>query len=222
MRILQSSFFRALTAIAIGVMLVKYPDNTVVGIVIAIGILFLLSGLISVLSYVNARRSINEYTIYDSQGRQITGQMPMFPIVGIGSIVLGAFLALMPSTFIAFLLYVIGAILLLGAITQFMAIINVRRYGKISYGYWVCPSLILIAGIYLMLNPFESLGTTMYVLGWITLFYGVVEAFNNMVFFVIRRRWEKAQDALSQIEEAEEVEDGSKQKSSDDQTAATE
>ena len=38
MKILQSSFFRALTAIAVGVLLIKYPDNTVTGMVIAIGL----------------------------------------------------------------------------------------------------------------------------------------------------------------------------------------
>lgn len=205
MKILQSSIFRALTAIAIGVLLIKFPDNTVTGIVIAIGILFLLSGVISVLSYLNARRNRNEFTIYDAQGRQIGGQIPMFPIVGIGSIVLGAFLTLMPSTFVAFLMYVIGAILLLGAITQFMTIINVRRFGKISFGYWICPSVILIAGIYLMLKPFDTLETTMMVLGWLTLFYGIVEAINNMLFYAIRRRWEKAQNSISQIDDAEEV-----------------
>ena len=47
MKILQSSVFRAICAIAIGILLIKYPDNTVTWITIAIGILFLLSGIIS-------------------------------------------------------------------------------------------------------------------------------------------------------------------------------
>ena len=43
MRILQSSVFRALCAIIIGVLLIKFPDNTVKGITVAIGVLFLVS-----------------------------------------------------------------------------------------------------------------------------------------------------------------------------------
>lgn len=196
MKILQSSFFRALTAIAIGVLLIKYPDNTVTGIVVTIGVLFALSGLISVLSYLNTRQQASKYTIYDAQGRQIAGQAPLFPIVGIGSILLGSILALMPNTFINALMYVIGAILILGSINQYLAIISVRRYGITSLWYWVCPTLVLIVGILMMLKPMAPLSTAMFFLGWLTLFYGIVEALNTMLFYIGRRRWEKEQEQL--------------------------
>ena len=203
MKILQSSFLRALTAIAVGVLLIKYPDNTVTGIVITIGVLFLLSGIVSVLAYLNARRHASEYTIYDAQGRQIAGQMPMFPIVGIGSILMGAILATMPGTFINALMYVIGGILILGAINQYMAIIAVRRYGVTSFWYWLCPSLILVAGAYLIIKPMAPLSTAMFVLGWLTLFYGIVEALNAMLFYIGKHRWEKEQESLMQVTEVE-------------------
>ena len=35
MKILQSSFFRAICAIAVGILLIKYPDNTVTWITVA-------------------------------------------------------------------------------------------------------------------------------------------------------------------------------------------
>ena len=196
MKILQSSFFRALTAIAVGVLLIKYPDNTVTGIVITIGVLFALSGLISVLSYVIARRHESEYVIYDAQGRQIAGQAPMFPIVGIGSILLGTILAVMPGTFINALRYVIGAILILGAINQYLVIISVRRFGVTSLWYWICPTLVLLAGAYIIIKPMAPLSTAMFFLGWLTLFYGIVEALNSMLFYIGRRRWEKEQEEL--------------------------
>ena len=196
MKILQSSFFRALTAIAIGVLLIKFPDNTVTGIVITIGVLFALSGLISVLTYVIARRHESEYVIYDAQGRQIAGQAPMFPIVGIGSILLGTILAVMPGTFINALMYVIGAILILGAINQYLAIISVRRFGVSSLWFWVCPTLILLFGAFIIIKPMAPLSTAMFFLGWLTLFYGIVEALNSMLFYIGRRRWEKEQEEL--------------------------
>lgn len=223
MKILQSSFFRALTAIAIGVLLIKFPDNTVTGIVITIGILFLLSGIVSVLSYLNAKRHASDYVIYDAQGRQIAGQTPMFPIVGIGSFILGAILALMPSTFISFLMYVIGAILILGAIGQYMSIISARKFGSVSFYFWICPTIILLAGLYLILKPMSPLSTAMYVLGWLTLFYGIVEITNSMLFYFSRRQWEKAQASLSQSEEAEEIKDeDSKEVTADEDNQATE
>lgn len=196
MKILQSSFFRALTAIAVGVLLIKYPDNTVTGIVITIGVLFALSGLISVLTYVIARRHESEYVIYDAQGRQIAGQAPMFPIVGIGSILLGTILAVMPGTFINALMYVIGAILILGAINQYLAIISARRFGVSSLWFWLCPTLILLFGAFIIIKPMAPLSTAMFFLGWLTLFYGIVEALNSMLFYIGRRRWEKEQEEL--------------------------
>ena len=73
MKILQSSVFRAVCAIIIGALLIKFPDNTVTGITMAIGILFLLSGVISCLSYFHAKRHVSEYKIYDAEGRLVAG-----------------------------------------------------------------------------------------------------------------------------------------------------
>ena len=194
MKILQSTFFRALAAIAVGILLVRYPDNTVTGIVITIGVIFLLSGIVSVLSYLNARRHVSDYVIYDAQGRQIAGQTPMFPIVGIGSMILGAILSIMPGTFINALMYVIGAMLIIGAIGQYFAVISARRYGALSLFYWLSPTLILLAGVYLIVYPMSLLSTTMYLFGWLTLFYGLVEAVHSILFYSHKRRWEKEQE----------------------------
>ncbi len=202
MKILQSSFFRALTAIVVGVLLIKFPDNTVTGITIAIGVLFLLSGLVSVLVWWNARRHVTEYKIYDADGRLVAGQAPMFPIVGLGSMLLGAVLALMPTTFVSALMYVIGGILILGAINQFVVIIAARRFARLSFGYWLCPSLILLAGLYVVLKPMAPLSMAMLVLGWLTLVYGIVEAVNSLLIYSHRRRWEKEQERLRAEEEA--------------------
>ena len=46
MKIFQSSIFRALCAIAVGVLLIKFPDDGVTWITRAIGVLFLISGVI--------------------------------------------------------------------------------------------------------------------------------------------------------------------------------
>jgi uncharacterized membrane protein HdeD (DUF308 family) len=196
MKILQSSFFRALAAMAAGILLVRYPDNTVIGIVITIGVIFLLSGIVSVLSYINSRRHANDYVIYDAQGRIISAQAPMFPIVGIGSMILGAILAITPETFINTLMYIIGAMLILGAIGQYMSIINIRRYKALSFGYWLCPTLILLAGVYILINPISPISMAMSVLGWIMFFYGLVEAVHSILFYSDKRSWEKEQGQI--------------------------
>ena len=201
MKILQSSIFRAICSIAIGIMLIKYPDNTVTWITVAIGILFLLSGVISVIVYFNASKHVSDYKITDSDGNVIAGEKPTFPLVGLGSIILGLLLALTPHIFITALMYIIGAILILGAINQYMALVRARRFGNIGFGYWIFPSVILLIGLYVIIKPMSPASMAMLILGWCSLLYGVTEIINSLKIHSNKKRAEKAQE----IPVAEEV-----------------
>ena len=89
MKIVQSSFFRAICSIIIGVLLLRNPENTVTWITLAIGVMFLLSGLFSTLAYLNARKNnSSDYVVTDAEGRLISKGHPTFPLVGIGIIFL--------------------------------------------------------------------------------------------------------------------------------------
>jgi uncharacterized membrane protein HdeD (DUF308 family) len=194
MKILQSSVFRAISAIAIGCLLIKYPDNTVTWITVAIGILFLLSGLISLIVYVHARKNVSEFKVMDKEGHVIAGEKPTFPIVGVGSLILGAMLALTPNVFITALMYIIGGILILGAINQFMNLVNARKYGKVSFGFWVFPSVVLLIGLYVIIKPMVPASMAMLILGWCSLLYGVTELVNSLKFHADRRKFRQAQE----------------------------
>lgn len=206
MKILQSSFFRAICAIAVGILLIKYPDNTVTWITVAIGVLFFLSGIISLVVYLNARRHVSEYKITDAEGNVVAGERPTFPIVGVGSVILGAILALTPNIFITALMYIIGGMLILGAINQYMNLVNARKFGKIGFGYWIFPSIILLTGIYVLIRPMDPASVAMLILGWCTLLYGVTEMINSIKFHNDRRKYTKAQE-IQQAEEVQEVEE---------------
>ena len=194
MKILQSSVFRAISAIAIGCLLIKYPDNTVTWITVAIGILFLLSGLISLIVYVHARKNVSEFKIMDREGHVIAGEKPTFPIVGVGSLILGAMLALTPNVFITALMYIIGGILILGAINQYMNLINARKYGQVSFGFWVFPSVVLLIGLYVIIKPMVPASVAMLILGWCSLLYGVTELVNSLKFHADKRKFRQAQE----------------------------
>lgn len=209
MKILQSSVFRAICAIAVGIMLIKYPDNTVTWITIAIGVLFLLSGVISLVAYYHALKNVSEYTITDAEGNVVSGQKPTFPIVGVGSAILGLILALTPTVFVKALMYIIGAVLVLGAVNQFMNLLNARKYGKISFGYWIFPSVILLIGLFVIIKPLAPAEMAMLVLGWCSLLYGVTELINSLKIHNEKRKFTKAQEipvAEEIVEEASAVE----------------
>ena len=206
MRVFQSSVFRALCAIIIGALLIKFPDNTVKGITVAIGVLFLLSGIISCVTYFWTKRHTSEYKIYDAEGRLVAGEQPAFPIVGLGSAILGAFLALSPTTFVSMLMYIIGAILILGAINQFTNLINGRRYGHISLWYWLMPSAILLIGLYAIVKPMEQLSMAMLLLGWCMLLYGVTELINALKFYQNKKKLQQEQSQLDTFQEIKDEE----------------
>ena len=212
MKILQSSVFRAICAIAVGIMLVKYPGNTVTWITIAIGVLFLLSGIISVVVYVHTLKQVAKQEVMpdgayltDAEGNRMTIIKPTFPIVGIGSLILGLLLALTPNVFATALMYIIGGILILGAINQFMNLLSARSFGKIGFGYWIFPCVILLAGIFVMLKPLAPVQMAMVVLGWCTLLYGVTELINAIKIHREKRKFAKAQEIPVAEEIKEEI-----------------
>lgn len=204
MKILQSSVFRALCAIVIGVLLIKFPDNTVKGITVAIGALFLISGTISCVTYFWSRRHVSEYKIYDTEGHLVAGEQPAFPIVGIGSAILGLILVLTPTAFVSALMYIIGIILILGAINQYMSIFSGRRYGHISFWYLLLPSLILLTGLYVMLKPMKPLEMAMLILGWCMLLYGTAELIYALKFYRNKKLWQQSQQQ-PQLDTYEEI-----------------
>ena len=199
MKIFQSSIFRALCAIVIGVLLVKFPQDGVTWLTMAIGALFLLSGIIALIAYWQAKRHAGEYTITDQQGRVIRGGQPTFPIVGAGSVILGLVLTLSPNAFVNGLMYMLAAVLILGGITQLMALIAARRLGSIPFGYWIMPSLILLVGLYVILRPQESAELPLLILGWCSMLYGVVELINALKIHRVRK--------ASQVQDVQEVQE---------------
>ena len=188
MKILQSSVFRAICAIAVGAMLIKNPDSTVKGITIAIGILFLVSGVISCVAYFNARLHSAENEVYDADGKLLVGGRPMFPIVGLGSVILGFVLALMPGAFVTSLMYVLGGIILLGALNQFMVLMQARKFATLPLWFWVCPTLVLLTGLFVMIKPMESASLPLLIIGWCLLFYGVTECINAFKIHQYRKK----------------------------------
>ena len=148
MKVVHSSFFRALCAIIVGALLIQYREQTVTWITIAIGVLFFLSGVISIATYFSAKRNASKVGIvYDANGKQISGLVPSFPIVGIGSLILGLILALMPNTFINSLMFILSVILIMGALTQFTNLATARKMGGVGFVYWIFPSIILLVGL---------------------------------------------------------------------------
>ena len=241
-------FLRALFAIAIGVLLIKTPEDTLKGMTIAIGALFLVAGVVSFIAWLVgcslAKRQerkaaaaetgyVEVETVDDTQQAEevVTAEdeavvveehditvspkpvvaaaaqptempggsrdaapkvrKPMFPIAGIGSILLGLLLMLMPLSFVSFLMYVLGAVLVLGALYQFFVLIRAARLLHISWLFYLFPAIILFTGIYVLVKPMESATLPLLIIGWCMIVYGVVECVNSIKIAVGMRKLPK-------------------------------
>lgn len=204
MKTTRSALVRALCSIIIGVLLIKYRDQAVTWMTIAIGVLFLISGVISCASYFASRRS--EPVVSDDPSVKPMPSAP-FPIVGIGSLVLGIILAGMPTTFVSWLMYILAAILILGAVGQFVALASTMRIARVGVFFWIMPTLIFLVGLVALVKPSWMASAPLLVLGWCMVVYGLSETINAIQTRRLRRYYERQAQQLANVQDAEVVEE---------------
>ena len=220
MKVLQISAIRAIIVLVTGFLLVRYREETMTWMTITVGILFLLSGLVSCIAYYFEKEKVAKKTAKDEQqeGQQEEENLksPSFPIAGVGSIALGIILAVMPNTFITWVVYILAALLILGAVGQFMNLARSRQYARVPVYMWLFPTVILAIAILLISKPIETAQLPLLVLGWAFMYYGVLEFILIIRMYLVRKSYEKAEDAkvvtgdklvTDNIEDAEIVEE---------------
>jgi uncharacterized membrane protein HdeD (DUF308 family) len=192
MKILQSSLVRAVMAFAVGALIIKYREETVHWLTVVIGALFFVSGLISVV--LNRRPtpslpkggSLESYSESNTDANQTPSPREggggwLTSLVGFGSIILGVILALMPTTFITGLQYVLAAMLVLGAINQFVNLAQASRWCHVGWFYWLLPVVVLLVAIFMIWRPVETAAAPLFIIGWCMLLYGAAELLGGVM-----------------------------------------
>ena len=220
MKVLQISAIRAIIVLVTGFLLVRYREETMTWMTITVGILFLLSGLVSCMVYYFEKEKVVKKTAkaeqQEGQPKEKNLKSPTFPIAGVGSIILGIILAVMPNTFITWVVYILAALLILGAVNQFMNLARSRQYARVPFYLWLFPTIILVVAILLISKPMEAAALPLLVIGWAFMYYGVLEFALIIRMYLVRRAFEKAEEAkivtgnklvTDDIEDAEIVEE---------------
>ena len=220
MKVLQISAIRAIIVLVTGFLLVRYREETMTWMTITVGILFLLSGLVSCIAYYFEKEKVAKKTAnaeqQEGQQEEENLKSPSFPIAGVGSIALGIILAVMPNTFITWVVYILAALLILGAVNQFMNLARSRQYARVPVYMWLFPTVILAIAILLISKPIETAQLPLLVLGWAFMYYGVLEFILIIRMYLVRKSYEKAEEAkvvtgdklvTDNIEDAEVVEE---------------
>ncbi|MCM1108813.1 MAG: DUF308 domain-containing protein [Clostridium sp.] len=189
MKVINSYVFRSVCAILIGFLLVFNPEQMSPLLVQIIGALFFLSGLFSLGDYVWVRwRSKKQFT-------------PFFPVIGLGSFLFGAFLFFFPAYFLLYLMLILGGLFVIAGINQMAALFSYRQVMPLAWMAFIIPALVLIAGVVIISNPFESAALPFIVLGVCSIAYGISEFVNGMRL----RLWLKRVEKRQAFAEAEEV-----------------
>ena len=194
-----------------GALVVKYREDMVTWLTVGLGAIFFISGVISCISYYIQRKHVLKMraegiTLFDSEGKPIGQSMPTFPIVGVGSMILGVILASMPETFLSWLTYIFAAIILLVSVYQIADLIVANRYGRVGWAYWVMPIIMLLAAVVALVNPEAISSSPLFFLGWAMMISGAVMIVNILKIYTVRRAAEKrAADMAKTAESAVEV-----------------
>ena len=125
MKGLSYSFLRAICALVIGLVLVMFPDQAGDYFVITIGVIFLVP-LISIIGYY-------------AQAAEVRRR---FPVEGVGSLLFGLWLIIMPGFFADLLTFVLGFILVMGGVQQIASLSAARRWTPVPGGFYAVSELI--------------------------------------------------------------------------------
>ena len=186
MKMMNYGMMRCVSAIAIGVLLMAWPEAAILYLVIAIGAMFFLPSLFSLVGYFMKGRQLGMY----------------FPVVSLGSLLFGLWLMVSPAFFVGILMYVLGVVLVFAGISQIANLLAARNHTEVSFGYFVLPVLILLAGIVVLVNPFAAVAIPFIILGVSSTVYGITELFNIYRF---RKKNPKTEVVIEDVIPVEEI-----------------
>ena len=190
MKLFLPVFIRALCSFAIGGLLVSNPQSMTSMIVQIIGGIFIFSGLIPILNY----------WMPSSQEQAIR---PFFPVVGIGSIMLGLLLMLKPAVFVTALMYVLGIFIVAAGANQLSALISARKVAPLHWWVFVWPILLLCIGTLILCQPIKSASLPFLILGIACIGYGCSDLFYALRLLYYKHQKEKEYVDFEVIQEDE-------------------
>lgn len=192
MKSLNYVLLRVVCAFVIGLLLVLFPDYASKYLIITLGVVFVIPALAGIIAYF-------------VQGRK---NGLRFPLEGVGSLLFGLWLIVMPDFFADLLTIVLGIVLILGGIQEIVSFLYIRRAIPVSLWFYVVPVLILVAGIVAVFNPTGVRSVAFMIIGISSMVYALSELLTWLVF---RRRMKnlssiRAKD-FTNVEDAEIVEE---------------
>lgn len=161
-KLYRSITIRALSTLLIGALVIAFPTNATKYMVMTIGLLFLIPGAVSIVSYFHNRKKLND-SAKDAEPTEQSADSKKkrhasyFPVAGVGSVLFGVILLSFPLAFKDVLIYILGAFLIVASLAQAFNMYKLGKVYKVNFVPYVISALIGIAGIVvIMLNYKET------------------------------------------------------------------
>lgn len=162
MNAFQNPLVRIIASIAVGLLLIFYPNAALPTILFIIGVLLGIPSLYTILSYLLSGNHKN---------------LP-FPVMSAILLLFGCSLILVPSWYIGVTIYVLGGALILIGVYQLLYLLTLKKTIKRKAGWvsYLLPVIILLIGIEILVNPFSATERIIVAtFGAATLLYGITD-----------------------------------------------
>ena len=170
-----NAFFRSLSVVIVGVLLIVYKDAVMPFVVQLIGIAFMLPGLIALGLHLYASRD----------GRPPFWSLQM--LTSLGSVAFGLWLLFAPGFFIAVLMKLFGIILLLIGVYQVIKLLRAgTRNLRPSIYYYILPVLVVLLGLFALFNPLEAASVPFIFIGAGGVMAGISDFINSLLISRIK------------------------------------
>ena len=161
--------------VVLGIVLLVWPTASVKMICYGLGFVMVVLGI--------------TYGVIYFTKDNLAGFLQMDLVIGIVCLAFGVFILLNPTFLATVLPFAMGIILLLGAIVKIQSSLNMKR---LHFGRWylvlICALLIIVLGIVLLCNPFQSERYMIFYIGCCLILDGLI---NLVSLFCIQSRVKK-------------------------------
>ncbi len=171
-KIIVSPLLRITLSIIVGLTFVMFPNTTLKLIVTILGILLVVPSLVMLLYYNGQRKAANSRSTATVR----------FPIESLSLFLLGSSFIIVPSFFIGVLMYILGILLIFAGVYQLLFLSTASKSAKVTPIFYFIPIIILLSGVVVFINPFETSAGILTLFGATTLLYGVNEIIEYIKF----------------------------------------
>ena len=173
----------AVSDIIFGIVLLIWPDVSMKTFCYVLGIMCVIFGIVHIIMYFSRDK--------------MEAMLQMDMVTGICLLAFGIFVLVRPELIISILPFVVGVILLLGAVVKFQNCLDMKKLGFTKWYLILIAALVMVAvGIILVINPFEAAEAMMILLGAGLLADGIISLFDIFMLNSLVKKAKKAAEEM--------------------------